>query len=237
MCAAIAPTRTRKQTTQSSDRSLWKPEEDARLMQLARGCDTLSWSAIAKHFPDKTPAQIAGRWEKVLNPKLIKGSWTPEEDETILKFVQTHSDKEWSKLALILTGRTGKQCRERFRNHLDPSINRDPWTPEEDQMLIDLHAKFGNAWTTISAYIKGRSDNCIKNRWNSKVRKRVEGVQPRRPLPEQCASPVSVPPTPEIIPIVSHFTLKLPFGAREPNLGTLKQNRLALGQLLDTCEQ
>lgn len=252
MSSVQAPTRTRKKQNQTSAKSLWSPEEDDLLKRLVESSSGVSWTAIAKHFPNKTAAQLSGRWDKVINPSLIKGSWTKEEDEQIVSFVQTHGDRDWSKLATILKGRTGKQCRERFRNHLDPTLIKTPWTPEEDEMLIDLHKKFGNAWTTISACMKGRPDNMIKNRWNSIVRKNSEKKPKEEPSspkkqkkaevmiplsenPVRCVSPISMPPTPELKPIVGHLTLNLPFRLSngDDQLCSLEQNRSLLNKLLN----
>ncbi|KAH0788462.1 Myb-like DNA-binding domain containing protein [Histomonas meleagridis] len=180
---ALAPTRNRKQHVYSSSkRTIWTPEEDELLITLMTNNQTNSWSVLAKYFPNKTAPQISGRWEKVLNPQLVKGSWTREEDEIILDFVKKNGVKDWAKLALLLNGRTGKQCRERFKNHLDSNVVRTPWTQEEDERLIEYHNKLGNQWTKISPYFPGRSDNCIKNRWNSTLRKRIERMQKGEPL-------------------------------------------------------
>lgn len=179
---ALAPTRTRRQQVHLTTNATWTKEEDALLTQIASRSESVAWSTIAKLFPNKTAPQLAGRWEKVLNPCLVKGSWTREEDEIIINYVQNHGDKDWAKLALLLRGRTGKQCRERFKNHLDPNIAKNSWTEAEDKLLIDLHQKLGNSWTKISAFFEGRTDNCIKNRWNSTLKKRLERIERGEPL-------------------------------------------------------
>jgi hypothetical protein len=160
----------------------WTAEEDDLLRSLASATNPNSWSAIAKALPTKTASQISGRWERVLNPRLVKGSWTREEDETIVRFVQDSGTKDWAKLARLLTGRTGKQCRERFKNHLDPWVVHDSWTPEADQMLIALHREFGNQWTRIATMMGRRGDNAIKNRWNTTLKKRIERMESGQPL-------------------------------------------------------
>lgn len=202
--SALAPTRMRKQNSQKMGRTIWTPEEDELLRSLVSQNQPNSWSVLAKYFPNKTSPQIAGRWEKVLNPNLVKGSWTREEDEVVLKFVAEHGDKDWAKLALLLNGRTGKQCRERFKNHLDPAVHRSAWTQEEDQRLITLHAQFGNQWTLISSYFEGRTDNCIKNRWNSTLKKRLERIEKGEPLIRKRGRKPKgfsdVPKPPEIVP-------------------------------------
>jgi hypothetical protein len=113
----------------------------------------------------------------VINPCLVKGSWTHEEDEAIIKYVQEHGDKSWAGLACILKDRTGKQCRERYKNHLDTSVNRSDWNAEEDEKLVRLHETYGNAWTKLASFFEGRTDNSIKNRWNSAIKKHADRVK------------------------------------------------------------
>ncbi|OHS93756.1 hypothetical protein TRFO_11536 [Tritrichomonas foetus] len=168
---ALAPTRVRLQTNNCIKKVRWTKEDDELLFRLLKDVDNPNWPFIAKYFPGKVTQQVTERWEKVLNPKLIKGSWTREEDQTIINFVAENGSKNWKQLATLLPGRIGKQCRERWRNHLDPAINHSMWTSEEDFLLISLHETFGNAWVKISQHMPGRSDNAIKNRWNSTLKK------------------------------------------------------------------
>jgi hypothetical protein len=141
-----------------------------------------SWCCLVRSFDGKTAQQIAGRWENVLNPHLVKGSWTRDEDLKILAFVEANGPGNWVKLAVQLPGRIGKQCRERWTNHLCPKVVKGQWTPHEDDLLIELHHQFGNQWTKIAACMPGRTDNCVKNRWNSTLKKRLERLVKGEPI-------------------------------------------------------
>lgn len=82
--------------------------------------------------------------------------------------------QKWSTIAEKIHGRIGKQCRERWANHLDPALKGGDWSDAEDNELVAAQAELGNAWTKISARLPGRSENAVKNRWNSApVRRKV----------------------------------------------------------------
>lgn len=136
-----------------------------------------NWKKIAQAAFEgqKTDVQCLHRWQKVLDPNLKKGPWSKEEDEKVIELVNKHGPQKWSFIATHLDGRIGKQCRERWHNHLDPNIKKDTWSQEEDELLISLHASYGNKWAEIRKQIPGRTDNSIKNRWNSTLKKKVEG--------------------------------------------------------------
>ena len=200
--SALAPTRKRTPKNQSSKVTKWTEEEDQKLIALVSESKTSNWVELAQQFENKTAQQLSERYEKVLNPSLIKGSWTREEDQKIIEFVKANGTKSWSKLSTTLPGRIGKQCRERWKNHLNPDVNRDPWSPEEDQILIQLHSELGNQWVKIAEHLPGRSDNSIKNRWNSTLKKKIEadllGIpRPKRGRPSLKNRPLSADDIPK----------------------------------------
>ncbi|WCJ30608.1 myb domain protein 74 [Euphorbia peplus] len=112
---------------------------------------------------------------------LKKGPWTPEEDNKLISFIQLHGPGNWRSLPKNAgLQRCGKSCRLRWTNYLRPDIKRGRFSFEEEETIIQLHSVLGNKWSAIAARLPGRTDNEIKNYWNTHIRKRLlrNGIDP-----------------------------------------------------------
>ncbi|KAJ1700735.1 hypothetical protein LUZ63_000514 [Rhynchospora breviuscula] len=112
---------------------------------------------------------------------LKKGPWTPEEDQKLMKYIEKHGQGNWRTLPKNAgLARCGKSCRLRWTNYLRPDIKRGRFSFEEEQTIIQLHSILGNKWSAIAARLPGRTDNEIKNYWNTHIRKRLlrMGIDP-----------------------------------------------------------
>lgn len=99
--------------------------------------------------------------------------WTVEEDNLLRNLVQGSANVTWTVVAENFDNRSGKQCRERWINHVNPEIDTREWTQADDELLYKMHKILGNKWATIAKSLPGRSEYSIKNRWNTTIRKKI----------------------------------------------------------------
>ncbi|KAF4359109.1 hypothetical protein F8388_005218 [Cannabis sativa] len=116
-----------------------------------------------------------------------KGAWTKEEDQRLIHYIKLHGEGCWRSLpkaAGLL--RCGKSCRLRWINYLRPDLKRGNFTEDEDELIINLHSLLGNKWSLIASRLPGRTDNEIKNYWNTHIKRKLysRGIDPQthRPL-------------------------------------------------------
>ncbi|XP_027077807.2 uncharacterized protein [Coffea arabica] len=133
---------------------------------------------------------------------LKKGPWTADEDKKLISFILTNGQCCWRavpKLAGLL--RCGKSCRLRWTNYLRPDLKRGLLSEYEEKMVIDLHAQLGNRWSKIASHLPGRTDNEIKNHWNTHIKKKLKkmGIDPvtHKPLPPSTTITADQPPQEE----------------------------------------
>ncbi|RDX63213.1 Transcription repressor MYB4 [Mucuna pruriens] len=132
-----------------------------------------------------------------------KGAWTKEEDERLINYIKLHGEGCWRSLpkaAGLL--RCGKSCRLRWINYLRPDLKRGNFTEDEDELIINLHSLLGNKWSLIAARLPGRTDNEIKNYWNTHIKRKLysRGIDPQthRPLNASATPPTAAVPVPTV---------------------------------------
>ncbi|CAD8135156.1 unnamed protein product [Paramecium octaurelia] len=156
---------------------IWNDEEDSRLKYLFVEFSG-KWNEIAKHMPQRNASQCQQRWRRINPPKDSRHIWKQEEDDKLKQLVQDIG-KQWMKIAKCFGNITGKQVRDRYINKLDQSINKQPWTYEEDMLILDQYNIYGPKWTKISNQLKGRPENHVKNRFYSYIKRNFLGEQNR----------------------------------------------------------
>jgi hypothetical protein len=110
----------------------------------------------------------------------------PAEDALLLQILQTREFLNWDLVAQQFSGRTARQCRERWMNYLSPRVRTGQWTREEDERLVALVSEYGRSWSVLSRLFDGRSDNDVKNRWYSHVQHEVVMDAGRLVLAPEC---------------------------------------------------
>ncbi|KAM1057375.1 hypothetical protein ACFX10_030598 [Malus domestica] len=155
---------------------------------------------------------------------LKKGPWSPEEDHKLVHYIQKHGHGRWRTLPKNAgLKRCGKSCRLRWANYLRPDIKRGRFSMEEEETIIQLHSVLGNKWSTIASRLPGRTDNEIKNYWNTQIRKR---------LLKMGIDPVTHTPRLDLLELTSLLSSTL-YNSSSDNLQLNIPNLLSIGPIMD----
>ncbi|CAD6571796.1 MAG: hypothetical protein CYPHOPRED_004583 [Cyphobasidiales sp. Tagirdzhanova-0007] len=168
--------------TTNSSNSPWPQEDDDALRQVMATTPGRSWPEISKRAFSNgkhNKQDCMERWRMISKPRATKGPWTTEEDHDLAQLVHELGPEKWVVIASKLGTRTGKQCRERWHNHLDPSISKAAFSPEEDETIFFLYAKWGSKWAEIAKHLPGRPDNMIKNHFNTSLQRQKRRIRQR----------------------------------------------------------
>ncbi|KAK1319783.1 Transcription factor GAMYB [Acorus calamus] len=194
--------------------------------------DSISNNNMLKDQIDSPPSDDGSCGRGGGGVSLKKGPWTSAEDAVLVEYVQKHGEGNWNavqKHSGLL--RCGKSCRLRWANHLRPNLKKGAFSQEEERIIVELHSKMGNKWARMAAHLPGRTDNEIKNYWNTRIKRRQRAGLPLYPPDLPLQPPLSesqksqnvhdfcVDADPRHNEILSHHKLEIP---RFDNLNAIR---------------
>lgn len=141
----------------------WTEDEDNLLIDHATKNQLKNWKNVASHIPSKNAFQCFSRYKRI-RPGLKRGQWNKQEDQELSAFVDKFGFN-WSEIAKKMENRNNKQVRDRYLNILNPHLNKDSFTKDEDVKLVELEREFGRKWTVIAKFFQARSSDRVKNRF------------------------------------------------------------------------
>lgn len=169
---------------------VWTPESDNALLEAVRIYGQNNWLLVARVVsPDSTAQQCQNRYQRTLDPTLKRGPWSPAEDAKLQLAVSAYGNS-WVDVATMMDGRSNEQCRDRWNERLDPKINKEAWTEEEDKLLMDTVGELGEGkWKAVSEKMgNGRKDSACRSRYETLKKSKAkatggvdEGCSPQLP--------------------------------------------------------
>ncbi|GBG30982.1 Myb protein, partial [Hondaea fermentalgiana] len=153
----------------STEMDGWLLDDDSQLKQLVEKFGK-EWASISERISKRTENECKDRWDQLTKAPFKKGTWTSEEDARLRRLIENVEKRNWGEVASLIPGRSAKQCRERWCYNLDPTINKTPWKPEEDSVLMKSQLELGNKWAKIASMLPGRTENAVKTRFKSIMR-------------------------------------------------------------------
>ena len=152
------------------NKRIWSKEEDKQLLGLVASFYKRNWKKISNTIGNKTPQQCAYRYDKLMKLETTK-KWNRNDDILIMEQIESLG-MNWVKISENLkNGRSPEEIRERYEKKLNPNLKRSNFTKEEDNLIIELHHKYGNRWNDIAKDFKDRSATMIKSRFYSFLKK------------------------------------------------------------------
>lgn len=132
-------------------------------------------------------------WPKFVKPQQsIRHKFTKAEDELLKSLVEKHGESNWITISAAMKTRSPRQCRERYKNYLSPKIQNGPWTPEEEQLLIEKVKELGQRWSNIALYFEPRSDVNVKNHWSAMVNRQLREKNQGKSGGKQLSEPINL---------------------------------------------
>ena len=168
--AYLSASQTKNKKTQIRINKKWTKEEDLLLSNLIHMQKVRNWTEISKKMLGRTGFQCHLRWNKI-KLGIKKGQWSIQEDKLLKEWIKKNGPKRWEQCGQFINGRSGKQCREHWNNCLNPDLVKGEWTAEEDFLIVQFYEKYDGSWKKIIPLFNGRTENSIKNRFFSQLRK------------------------------------------------------------------